>query len=133
MLPDNSTLDFTEISNNNLLTRSDLNFGLGIKTKFGKFECILSAKPHYYKFNRAQIKDTNLFIEPKLNVIYKIDDDIDIDFNYDFTNRYLNDLNYLENIKLTGFNSVMQGNPNLTDERSHNFGLYYSNYKQLFY
>ena len=128
---DNSTIDFPEISNNNPLTLSDLNAGFGIKTKFGKFEFIIEAKPHYYRFKRAQIKSTNFFIEPKFNVNYKIDDDIDLDFGYDFTNRYLNDLSYLENLKVTGYNSIIQGNPNLTDERSHNFSLYYSDYKNI--
>ncbi len=131
VLTDNSTIDFPEISNNNPLTLSDLNFGFGIKSKSGKFEFILEAKPHYYRFKRAQVEDFNFFVEPKFDINYKIDDDIDLDFGYDFTNRYLNDLSYLENLKLTGFNSIMQGNPNLTDERSHNFSLYYSNYKHI--
>jgi len=131
ILPNNSSINLSEFNNNNPLTLSDLNFGLGIKSKLGKFEFILEVKPHYYRFNRAQIIDNNLFIEPKLNVNYKIDDDINLDFDYNFTNRYLNDLNYLENLKITGFNSVIQGNPNLTDERIHNFGLYYNNYKNL--
>jgi CarboxypepD_reg-like domain len=131
ILTDNSNIDFPEISNNNPLTLSDLNFGLGIKSQFGKFEFILEAKLHYYRFKRVQIKNTNLFIEPKFNVSYKIDDDIALDFGYDFTNRYLNDLSYLENLKVTGYNSIIQGNPNLTDERSHNFSLYYSDYKNI--
>ena len=131
VLPNNSIIDFSEISNNNPLTLSDLNVGLGVRSQFGKFEFILEAKPHYFRFDRTQIKDNNLFIEPKLKVNYKIHDDIDLDFDYAYTNRYLSDLNYLENIKVTGFNSVMQGNPNLTDERSHNFSLYYSNYKKI--
>ena len=131
VLADNSTIDFPEIGNNNPLTLSDLNFGLGIKTKLGKFEFIIEAKPHYFRFKRTQIEDTNFFIAPKFNVNYKIDDDIDLDFDYEYTNRYLNDLSYLENLKVTGFNSVIQGNPNLTDERSHNFSLYYSNYKNI--
>ncbi|MCH3883829.1 carboxypeptidase-like regulatory domain-containing protein [Tenacibaculum aquimarinum] len=128
---DNSRIDFSELGNNNPLTLSDLNFGFGIKSKLGKFEFNLEAKPHYYRFKRAQIKDTNFFIEPKLNINYKIEDDIDLDFDYTFTNRYLNDLNYLENLKVTGFNSLLQGNPNLIDERSHNFSLYYSDYENI--
>jgi hypothetical protein len=131
ILTDNSTTEFPEISNNNPLTLSDLNAGFGIKTKSGKFEFVLEAKPHYFRFNRAQVKSTNFFIEPKLIVDYKIEDDINLDFDYTYSNRYLNDLSYLENLKVTGFNSVLQGNPNLTDERSHNFGLYYSNYKNI--
>lgn len=131
VLTDNSIIDFPEISNNTPLTLSDLNLGFGIKTKLGEFEFILEAKPHYYKFVRTQIKDTNFFIEPKFNANYKIDYDIDLDFDYNFTNRYLNDLSYLENLKIIGFNSIIQGNPNLTDERSHNFSLYYSNYKNI--
>jgi len=131
VLPDNSTIDFPEISNNNPLTLSDLNAGLGIKTKLGKFEIILEAKPHYFSFERAQIESTNFFIEPKFDIIYQIDDDIDLDFGYVFTNRYLDDLSYIENLKIVGFNSVIQGNPNLNDERSHNFSLYYSNYKNI--
>lgn len=131
ILPDSSTVDFSELSNNNPLTLSDLNFGLGIKSKLGKFEFILEAKPHYYRFNRAQIESTNLFIEPNFNVNFKTDDDIDLDFDYTFTNRYLNDLSYLENLIVTGFNSAIQGNPNLTDERSHNFSLYYGDYKNI--
>jgi len=131
ILPDNSIIDFPELSNNNPLVLSDLNFGLGIKSKFGKFEFILEAKPHYYRFKRAQIESTNFFIEPKLNVNFKIDDDIDLDFDYTYTNRYLNDLSYLENLKITGFNSAIQGNPNLRDERSHNFSLYYSDYNNI--
>ena len=131
ILTGSSTIDFSNISNNNPLTLSDLNFGLGIKTKLGKFEFVLEAKPHYFRFNRMQIRDANFFIEPKFNINYKIDDDIDLDFDYTFTNRYLSDLSYLENLKVTGFNSVIQGNPNLTDERSHNFSLYYSDYKNI--
>ncbi len=131
ILTNNATVDFSDIGNNNPLTLSDLNFGLGIKFKLKKFEFILEAKPHYFKFDRAQIKNTNFFIEPKLTVNYKIDNDIDLDFNYGFANRYLNDLSYLENLKVTGFNTMIRGNPNLTDERSHNFSLYYSNYKNI--
>tara|TARA_R110001606_G_C15390481_1_gene651494 strand:+ start:1467 stop:4121 length:2655 start_codon:yes stop_codon:yes gene_type:complete len=131
VLPNNSTKDFPQISNDNPLTLSDLNFGLGIKTKLGKFEFILEGKPHYYRFERAQIKSTNFFIQPKLSINYKIDDDIDLDFDYDFTNRYLNDFNYLEKLKLMGFNRLIQGNPNLEDERSQNFSLYFSNYKHI--
>lgn len=37
----------------------------------------------------------------------------------------------LENLIVTGFNSAIQGNPNLTDERSHNFSLYYGDYKNI--
>jgi hypothetical protein len=128
---DNSNLDFPEISNNNLITLSDLNFGLGLKTKIEKFEIILEAKPHYFKFSRVLINSSNFFIAPKLKINYKIDDDIDLDFDYDFTNNYLNDLSYLENIRVTGFNSAVLGNPNLEDERSHNFSLFYSNYKHI--
>lgn len=131
ILTNNSNIDFSNIGNNNPLSLSDLNFGLGIKTQLGKLEFVLETKPHYFKFNRAQIKDTNFFIEPKLNINYKIDDDIDFDFDYGYTNRYLNDLSYLENLKIIGFNSVIQGNPDLTYERSHNFSLYYSNYKNI--
>lgn len=131
ILADNSTIDFPEIGNNNLLTLSDLNAGFGIKTKLGKFEFILEAKPHYYHFERAQIVSKNGFIEPNLDINYKIDDDIILDFGYDFTNRYLEDLSYLENLKLVGFNSILQGNPDLRDVRSHNFSLYYSDYKHM--
>lgn len=131
ILADNSSINFPEIGNNNLLTLSDFNAGFGVKTKLGKFEFILEAKPHYYSFERAQIESTNLFIEPKLDINYKIDDDIILDFGYDFTNRYLNDLNYLENLKIVGFNSILRGNPSLTDVRSHNFNLYYSDYKHM--
>lgn len=131
VLSNNSNIAFPEISNNNPITLSDLNAGLGVKTKSGKFEFIIEAKPHYYRFNRAQIESTNLFIEPKFIIDYKIDDDIDLDFDYTFTNRYLNDLSYMENLKVIGFNSVLQGNPNLIDERFHNFGLYFSNYKNI--
>ncbi|WP_190311487.1 carboxypeptidase-like regulatory domain-containing protein [Polaribacter sp. IC066] len=128
---DNSTTDFSELSNNNLLTLSDVNAGFGIKSQLGKLEIVLEAKPHYFTFIRAQIESTNLFIEPKLDINYKIDADIDLDFGYDFTNRYLNDVSYLENLKVVGFNAVLQGNPNLTDTRSHNFSLYYSDYKNI--
>ncbi|WP_342696419.1 carboxypeptidase-like regulatory domain-containing protein [Flavobacterium aureirubrum] len=131
VLSDNSILDFSELSNNNPFTLSDLNFGLGIKTKLEKFEIILDAKPHFFSFSRAQINSANFFISPKLKVNYQIDDDIDLDFDYDFTNNYLNDLSYLQNIRVTGFNSVLLGNPNLEDERSHNFSLFYSNYKHI--
>lgn len=132
ILTDNSTSEFPEISNNNNpLTLSDLNAGLGIKTKYGKFEFILEAKPHYFTFNRAQVEDTNFFISPELNVNYKINDDTELDFDYEYANRYLNDLSYLENLKVVGFNSVLKGNPILTDERSHNFSLYYSNYENI--
>ncbi|MCT4700211.1 carboxypeptidase-like regulatory domain-containing protein [Tenacibaculum haliotis] len=131
VLTDNSIINFPEISNNNFLTLSDLNFGFGIKSQLGKVELTLEAKPHYYNFKRAQIKNTNLFVEPKFTANYKINDDINFDFDYTFTNKYLNDLSYLENLKVTGFNSVIQGNPYLIDERSHNFGIYYSNYKNI--
>ena len=131
ILNENTAVDFPEIGNNNPLTLSDFNAGFGVKTQLKKFEFILEAKPHYYKFKRANIDSDNLFIEPKLDVNYKIDDDIILDFGYDFTNRYLKDFSYLENLRLTGFNSVLQGNPNLTDVRSHNFSLYYSDYKNM--
>lgn len=131
ILPNNSSLDFPDIGNTNLLTLSDLNAGIGVKTKLGKFEFILEAKPHYYSFERAQIVSKDVFIEPNLDINYKIDDDIILDFGYDFINRYLEDLSYLENLKILGFNSVLQGNPNLTDVRSHNFSLYYSDYKHM--
>jgi len=131
VLPDNSSSAFPEISNDNPLRLSDLNAGFGIKTQLGKMEFILEAKPHYYTFHRAQVEDTNLFIEPIFRVNYKIDPDIELDFDYNFSNKYLNDLSYLENLKVTGFNSIIQGNPNLTDERAHNFSLYYSNYKNI--
>lgn len=131
VLSNNFTKDFPEISNDNPLTLSDLNFGLGIKTKLGKFEFILEGKPHYYRFKRAQIKSTNFFMQPKFSINYQIDDDIDLDFDYDYTNRYLDGFTYLEKLKLTGFNSLIQGNPNLEDERSHNFSVYFSNYKHI--
>ncbi|NCT11034.1 MAG: TonB-dependent receptor [Flavobacteriia bacterium] len=123
--------DFTEISNNIPITLFDLNAGFGLKSKVGKIEFILEAKPHYYQFRRAHIESTNLFIESKLDINFKIEDDINLDFEYDFTNRYLSDLSYIENLWITGFNSVLQGNPNLTDTRSHNFSLYFSDYKNM--
>lgn len=128
---DNTSVSFLEIGNNNILTLSDYYTGFGVKTQLGKFEFTLEAKPHYYKFKRSQIETNNLFVEPRLEANYKIDDDIDFDFGYNFNNRYLNDFSYLENLKLVGFNSVLQGNPNLEDVRSHNFNLYYSNYKHM--
>ncbi|WP_299125744.1 carboxypeptidase regulatory-like domain-containing protein [uncultured Tenacibaculum sp.] len=131
LIPDDTVISFSEFSNNTSLTLSDLNFGLGLKSQLGKIELIFEAKPHYFSFNRGQINDTNLFIEPKFRLNYQIDDDIDLDFDYSFRNRYLNDLSYLENIRITGFNSAIQGNPNLLDERFHNWGLYYSNYKNI--
>lgn len=131
VLNNNSSVGFPEISNDTPLKLSDLNAGIGIKTRLGKFEVVVEAKPHYFRFNRAQIKSTNLFIEPKLNINYKIEDNVDLDFDYNFTNKYLNDLSYIENLKVTGFNSVIKGNPNLIDERIHNFGIYYSNYKNI--
>lgn len=131
ILPDNSTINFSELSNDNPLALSDLNFGLGIKSQSGKFEFLIEAKPHYYKFKRSQIESSNFFIEPKFNINFKIDDDIDLDFDYTYTNKYLDDLSYIENLKVIGFNSAIQGNPNLTDERAHNFSLYYSDYKNI--
>lgn len=131
VLADDSNLDFPEIGNNNRVALSDLNFGLGIKTQIEKFEFILEAKPHYYSFSRAQINSNNFFIAPKLKINYKIEDDIKLDFDYDFPNNYLSDLSYLENTRVTGFNSVLLGNPNLEDERAHNFSLFYSNYKHI--
>lgn len=131
ILPDNSTIDFFELSNNNPLILSDLNFGLGIKSQIGNVEFTLEGKPHYYRFNRTRINDTNLFIEPKFRLVYKISDDEALDFDYSFGNRYLTDFSYLENIRITGFNTAIQGNPNLLDERFHNFGLYYNNYKNI--
>lgn len=70
-------------------------------------------------------------MEPKFSAKYKIEDDIDLDLEYNYANNYLNDISYLSNLKITGFNSLAQGNPNLEDERSHNFSLYYSNYKNI--
>lgn len=131
ILPDNVTAEFPEISNNNPLALSDLNAGFGVKSQLGKFEFTLQVKPHYYTFKRAQIQSNNLFIESKFDVNFKMHDDEELAFTYDFTNRYLNDLSYLENLKIIGFNSVLQGNPNLTDVRAHNFSLYYSNYKKM--
>lgn len=131
ILPDDSVVEFSQLNNNNPLTLSDLNFGLGIKSQLGNVELVLEAKPHYYKFNRAQIKNTKLFIEPRFKLDYKIDDDVTLDFDYAYGNKYLSDFNYLQNIRVTGFNSVVQGNSNLLDERFHNFGVYYSNYKNI--
>ncbi|MCL5244346.1 carboxypeptidase-like regulatory domain-containing protein [Cellulophaga sp. 20_2_10] len=131
IFPDNSSSYFSELSNNNPVILSDFNSGLGVKTKTGKVEFIVEAKPHYYSFERAQVKSTNFFIEPKFSAKYKIEDDIDLDFEYNYANNYLNDTNYLRNLKITGFSSLAQGNPNLEDERSHNFSLYYSNYKNI--
>lgn len=131
ILSDDEAIDFTEIGNNNLQKLIDFNAGIGIKTQLGKFEFIIEAKPHYYNFKRALVESTDLFIEPKLDIDFKIKDDVSLKFNYDYTNRYLNDFSYLENLKLTGFNSVLQGNPNLTDVRSHNFSLYYSDYENM--
>lgn len=130
-LSDNSIFDFQTISNNNTITLSDFNCGLGIKTKTEKFEFIIEAKPHYFSFSRTQINSVNFFIAPKLKINYQIDDDIDLKFDYDFTNNYLNEINYLKNARIAGFNSIIIGNPMLEDERSHNFSLLFSNYKHI--
>ena len=131
LLPDQTIINFSELINDNRISLADINLGLGLKSKFGKFEFTLEAKPHYYSFNRANTLSTNLFIEPKFDIIFKINDDTDLDFDYSYSNRYLSFLNYLENLRLTGFNSITQGNPELEDERFHNFGLYYSNYEKI--
>jgi hypothetical protein len=128
---DTELASFLELGNDNPFALADWNAGLGIKTIAGKFEFIFEAIPHYYVFKRAGIESSNLFLEPKLDISFKIDDDSSLDFGYDFTNRYLNDISYLENLKVTGFNSVLMGNPSLTDTRSHNFSLYYSDYRNM--
>jgi hypothetical protein len=128
---DTELANFLELGNDNPFALADWNAGLGIKTIAGKFEFIFEAIPHYYVFNRAGIGNSNLFIEPKLDISFKIDDDRSLDFGYDFTNRYLNDISYLQNLKITGFNSVLLGNPNLTDTRAHNFSLNYSDYRNM--
>lgn len=122
---------FAAFGNDNPFALSDWNAGLGIKTIAGKFEFTFEAIPHYYVFKRADIESSNLFIEPKLDISFKLDDDSSLDFGYDFTNRYLNDISYLENLKVTGFNSVLMGNPSLTDTRAHNFSLYYNDYRNM--
>jgi hypothetical protein len=131
VLTDNSIVNFSEFSSNNPLSLSDLNIGLGIKTQINKVEVVLEAKTHNYRFNRNEIMDTNFFIEPSLNINYKIDPDIELEFDYAYTNRYLDALSYLQNIRITGFNSVILGNPNLLDERSHDFSLYFSHNKNI--
>lgn len=123
--------NFGELSNDNPFALADWNAGMGIKTIAGKFEFILEAIPHYFVFKRAGIESSNVFIESKLDISLKIDDDSSLDFGYDFTNRYLNDISYLENLKITGFNSALSGNPNLTDTRAHNFSLYYNDYRNM--
>lgn len=131
IVSENTLLNFSDLGNNNHLRLTDLNVGLGIKTKLNKLECILEAKPHIFKFNRAEINSSTLFIEPKLSINYKIHHDINLDFDYSYSNRFLSNLSYIKNLKITGFNSAIQGNPSLFDERSHNFSLYYSNYKTI--
>ena|GEM_PF-6657380 len=88
---DTELANFLELGNDNPFALADWNAGLGIKTIAGKFEFIFEAIPHYYVFKRAGIESSNLFIEPKLDISFKIDDDRSLDFGYDFTNRYLND------------------------------------------
>lgn len=131
VLTDNSLVNFNQFSGNNPLSLSDVNAGLGIKTIINNAEIVLETKTHYYNFNRAEIRDTNFFISPSLTIDYKIDPDIVLEFDYAYTNRYLDALSYLQNIRITGFNSVILGNPNLLDERSHDFSLYFSHNKNI--
>ncbi|MHB0755219.1 hypothetical protein [Polaribacter sp. M15] len=131
ILPDATVVSFSNLDNNNVLQLSDASFGLGIKSLIGKVEFTLEGRPHFYNFNRVQFENSIFFIEPKLTLTYKIDDDIELDLDYNYSNKFLNDLDYLENLKILSFNAVLQGNPNLVDERSHNFGLFYSNYKNV--
>ena len=131
ILTDNSIVNFSDFSSNNPLSLSDLNVGLGIKAKINKVEVTLETKSHNYRFNRAQIINTNFFVEPSLNINYKIDPDIELEFDYAYTNRYLDAMSYLQNIRITGFNSAILGNPNLLDERSHDFSLYFSHNKNI--
>ncbi|PQJ80606.1 carboxypeptidase-like regulatory domain-containing protein [Polaribacter porphyrae] len=130
-LPDETIVKFINFDNNNILKLSDVNFGIGIKSLIGKLEFTLEGRPHFYNFSRVQLDNATFFIEPKLTLSYKIDDDIELDFDYNYSNNFLNDLDYLENLKILSFNAVLQGNPNLVDERSHNFGIFYSNYKNV--
>lgn len=131
VVPDETVINFSNFDNNNILKLSDASFGLGIKSLIGKVEFTLEGRPHFYNFNRTQLENNTFFIEPKLTLTYKIDDDIELDFDYNYSNSFLNDLDYLENLKILSFNAVLQGNPNLVDERSHNFGVFYSNYKNV--
>lgn len=131
ILPDETVVNFTNFDNNNILKLSDANFGLGIKSLIGNIEFTLEGRPHFYNFNRVSLEKNIFFLEPKLTLTYKIDDDIELDFDYNYSNNFLSDLDYLENLKVLSFNAVLQGNPSLVDERSHNFGIFYSNYKNV--
>lgn len=131
ILPDDTIVNFSNFENNNILKLTDASFGLGIKSLIGKVEFTLEGRPHFYNFNRVNLESNTFFIEPKLTLTYKIDDDVELDFDYNYSNNFLSDLDYLENLKILSFNSVLQGNPNLVDERSHNIGIFYSNYKNV--
>lgn len=131
LLNANEIYNFAEFYNNSDISLTDLNFGLGIKTQLGKFQFILEAIPHHYQFNRSNLKTATFFIEPKLKINYNIEEDIDLDFNYNYSNRYLDNSNYINPLKITSFNTVFKGNVSLLDERSHNFSLFYGNYKNV--
>lgn len=130
-LASNESLYFEDYKSGLGLNLSDANITLGIKTRLGKLEGILEVIPHQYFFEVGSNKKNFLFVEPRFNLNFQMDDDEEVDFEYKFSNRFFADLDYLAALKLLAFNSVFLGNPNLVDEEITSIGLYYSNYKKI--
>jgi len=135
ILPNNSSLEFAEISSNFSndldMTLSDLNAEFGIKSKFGNANITFQISPHHFRLKLLKYKYSEYekwFMEPKISVIFDLNKDEALDFAYNYSNRFQNAKKYLKNRTVMGYNSVFQGNPDLLDEKYHGLSLYYSNY-----
>ena len=125
--------DFSSAGFNNdlKLNLEDAFFGLQYKSKLFGAIIKIGLFGHYYVWNMQQ--NDNKFkakfnLLPELSIRKKIKYSQTLEFIYQLKSNIPEASKYLNHYHLTDFTSVHKGNPDLTNELSHNFRLLYSDF-----
>ncbi|MEX0289926.1 MAG: carboxypeptidase regulatory-like domain-containing protein [Flavobacteriaceae bacterium] len=124
-----------EFINNAGFNFFDTYFGIGYRTKLGKLTLNPGLRLHIYDTHNMQSGerydlDKTLFL-PRLTAKYDFNSSQSLRFNYSVQAEFADIQNQSAAIRLTSYNSLFRGNPNLTNSWYHNLTLNYYNFSMF--
>ncbi len=114
---------------------TDLFLGIYYKILWGKMTIRSGLSGHYYYLKDSQTGQTNTLhntlLLPEFKIKYSIKRGQRLNFKYQLTNTYADINKYIQGYLLKNFNSLQQGNRNLSNVLKHTFSLHFSSYSML--
>ena len=125
-------IEDTRFNNRSSFDFLDIYFGIGYRIKLGKLSLSPGLSFHIYDTENTQhgeiyTLDKTLLL-PKLRAKYEFNSSQSLRFNYALQAEFTDIQNFAPALQLTGYNSLFEGNANLSNAWYHSFSLNYFNY-----